>query len=64
MDKSVDRIHVSMDWPGALGPPWIDADADNGHGGVLTGARPPAAPVRRSSPAGTQNGEGGHGELV
>ncbi len=50
-----------MDRPGALGPPWTDAGADNGHGGTLTGARPPAAPVHQSSPAGVQNGEGSEG---
>jgi hypothetical protein len=50
MDKSVDR-------PGALGPPWTDAGADNGHGGVLTRARPPAVPVRRSSPVRVQQRE-------
>ncbi len=50
-DKFVDRS-------GVLGPPWTDAGADIGHGGVLTGARPLAATVRRSSPAGPQNGEG------
>jgi hypothetical protein len=55
----VDRVHVSVDRSGALGPPWTDAGADNGHGGALTGARPPVAPVRQSSPAGAQNGEGG-----
>jgi hypothetical protein len=55
----VDLVHVSVAWPGVLGPPWTDVGADNGHGGALTGARPPAAPVRRSSPAGAQNGEGG-----
>jgi hypothetical protein len=43
-----------VDRPGALGPPWTDAGADSGHGGVLTGARPPAAPVRQISPAGAQ----------
>jgi hypothetical protein len=59
--KFVDWVHVSVDWPGALGSPWTDAGADNGHGGALTGARPPAAPVRQSSPAGAQNGEGGTG---
>jgi hypothetical protein len=50
-DKSVDR-------PGMLGPPWTDAGVDSGHGGALIGAWPPAAPVRQSSPAGAQNGEG------
>jgi hypothetical protein len=53
----VDWVHVSVDRPGALGPPWTDAGADNGHGGVLTGARPPAVLVRRSSPAGVQQRE-------
>jgi hypothetical protein len=59
----VDRVHVSVDRPGALGPPWTDADADSGHGGVLTGARTPAAPVHRSSPSGAQNREGSTGSL-
>jgi hypothetical protein len=60
----VNRVHVSVDRPGALGLPWTDAGADNGHGGALTGARPPAAPMRRSSPAGAQNGEGGMGSSI
>jgi hypothetical protein len=50
-----------MDRPGVLGPPWIDTSADRGHGGALTGAWPPAALVRLSSPAGAQNGEGSEG---
>jgi hypothetical protein len=54
MDKSVDR-------PGVLGPPWTDASADRGHGGMLTGAWPPPAPVRQSSATGAQNGEGSEG---
>jgi hypothetical protein len=53
-DKSVDR-------PGVLGPPWTDAGADKGNDGALTGAWPSAAPVRQSSPAGAQNGEGSEG---
>jgi hypothetical protein len=47
-DKSMDR-------------PWTDTGADKGHGGALTGAWPPAAPVCLSSPTGAQNGEGGTG---
>jgi hypothetical protein len=47
-------------WTGSTSP-WTDASADNGHGSVLTGAHPPAAPMRQSSPAGAQNGEGGTG---
>jgi hypothetical protein len=49
-----------MDRSGALGPPWTDGSADRGgpgHGGVLTGARPPAAPMRQSSPMGAQQRE-------
>jgi hypothetical protein len=57
----MDRVHVSVDRLSVLGPPWTDTGADRGHGGALTGAQPPAAPVRLSSPAGAQNGEGGTG---
>jgi hypothetical protein len=46
-----------MDRLGALVPLWTDAGADNGHGGVLIGAWPPAVPVRRSSPVGVQQRE-------
>jgi hypothetical protein len=53
-----------VDRPGALGPLWIDAGVDNGHGSVLTRARPPAAPVCQSSPAGAQNREGGTGSSI
>jgi hypothetical protein len=57
----VDWVHVSVDRPVVLGPPWTDAGVDRGHGGTLSGAWPPAAPVRQSSPAGAQNGEGSEG---
>jgi hypothetical protein len=40
---------------------WTDAGADRGHGGALTGAWPPTALVRQSSPVGAQNGEGSEG---
>jgi hypothetical protein len=53
-DKSVDR-------QGVLGPPWTDTGANRGHGGVLIGAWPLAAPVHLSLPAGAQNREGGTG---
>jgi hypothetical protein len=59
-DKFVDRVHVSVDRPGMLSPPWTDGGVDRGgpgHGGALTGARPPAAPVRQRSPTGPQKGE-------
>jgi hypothetical protein len=51
----------SVDLAGALGPPWTDAGVDRGHGGALTGAWPPAAPVRQSSPVGAPNREGNEG---
>jgi hypothetical protein len=54
----VHRVHVSVDRLGVLGPPWTDAGADRGHGGALTEAWPPAAPMCQSSPAGAQNREG------
>jgi hypothetical protein len=47
----VHRVHVSMDRPGVIGPPWTDAGVDRGHSGALTGAWPLAAPVHESSPA-------------
>jgi hypothetical protein len=56
----MDRVHASVDWPGVLSPTWTDGGVDRGgpgHGGMLTGAQPPAAPVRQSSPAGAQKGE-------
>jgi hypothetical protein len=43
------------------GAPWTHGGADRGHGGALTGAWPPAAPMRQSSSAGVQNGEGSEG---
>jgi hypothetical protein len=53
-----------MDRPGVLGPPWTNVDANRGHGGALTGAWPPAAPVCQCSPAGAQNEEGSEGNLA
>jgi hypothetical protein len=53
-----------VDKLGVLGPPWTDTDEDRGHSGALTGAWPPAAPVRQSSPAGVQNGEGSEGNAA
>jgi hypothetical protein len=53
----MDRVHIFMDRPSALGPPWTDASADSGYDGVLTGAWPPGAAVRQSSPAGAQQRE-------
>jgi hypothetical protein len=57
----VEWVHISVDRPGVLSPLWTDAGADRGHGGALTRAWPLPAPVRQSSPAGAQNGEGSEG---
>jgi hypothetical protein len=46
-----------VDWGRSGGAPWIHGGADRGHSGALTGAWPPAAPVRQSSPAGAKKGE-------
>jgi hypothetical protein len=43
------------------GASWTHGGTDRGHGSALTGAWPPAAPVRQSSPAGAYNGEGSEG---
>jgi hypothetical protein len=56
----VDRVHISVDRLGMLGPPWTDDSVDKGgpgHGGALIEAQPPAAPVRQISPVGAQKGE-------
>jgi hypothetical protein len=50
-----------MDRGRSGGAPWTHGGTDICHGGALTGAWPPAAPVHGSSPAGTQNGEGSEG---
>jgi hypothetical protein len=61
MVNPVHRVHISVDRPGVLGPPWIDAGADRGHGGTLTGAWPPTAPVHGCSPVRAQQREGNVG---
>jgi hypothetical protein len=46
------------------GAPWTHDGTDRGHGGALTRAWPPAAPMHQSSPAGAYNGEGSEGNSV
>jgi hypothetical protein len=53
---------VDRGWSG--GALWTHGGAGRGHGGALTGAWPPAAPVHQSSPDGPQNGEGWSGRLT
>jgi hypothetical protein len=43
------------------GAPWTHGGVDRGHGGALTRAWLPAAPVLQSSPAGAYNVEGSEG---
>jgi hypothetical protein len=43
------------------GTPWTHGGADRGHGGALTEAWHPAAPMHGSSPAGAQQREGNVG---
>jgi hypothetical protein len=35
----MDRVHVSVDWPGMLGPPWTDGGADKGGRGTVARSR-------------------------
>jgi hypothetical protein len=43
-DKFMDRVHVSMDRPGVLGPPWTDGGTDRGGRGTV--ARAPELSLR------------------
>jgi hypothetical protein len=47
-DKFMDRVQVSVDRPGVLGPPCTDGGMDRGGAGAWW---------RQSSPAGAQKGE-------
>jgi hypothetical protein len=52
---------VDRGWLGDA--PWTHGGADKGHGGALTGAWPPAAPVHGSSSVGGATERGKRGEL-
>jgi hypothetical protein len=59
-DKVADRVHASVDRPGALGPPWTDGGADRGGAGARWRAHRSSTsgpPVHQSSPAGAQQRE-------
>jgi hypothetical protein len=49
-DKSVDRVHASVDRPGALGPLWTDGGADRGGAGVRRHAHRSSASDRSGAP--------------
>jgi hypothetical protein len=65
-DKPVDRVHASMDRPGALGPPWTDGGTDRGGAGVRRLAHRSSASGHSGAPKLTGGGAKGreeHGEL-
>jgi hypothetical protein len=65
-DKAVDRVHASVDQPGALGPPWTDSGADREGAGALQCAHQSAASGRSGAPKLTGGGateRGAHREL-
>jgi hypothetical protein len=65
-DKPVDRVHASVDRPGALGPPWTDGSANRRGDGVRWCAHRSSASGRSSAPKLTGGGAKGreeHGEL-
>jgi hypothetical protein len=65
-DKFVDRVHVSMDRPGMLGPPWTDGGTDRGGVGARWCAHRSSASGRSGAPELTGGGAKGreeHGEL-
>jgi hypothetical protein len=62
----VDRVHASVDRPGALGPPWTDGGADRGGAGARRRAHQSSASGCSSAPKLTGGGateRGEHGEL-
>jgi hypothetical protein len=64
-DKFVDRVHVSVDRPGVLGPPWNDGSADRGGAGARRRAHRSLAFGRSGVPKLTGGGAKGreeHGE--
>jgi hypothetical protein len=65
-DKAVDRVHASVDQPGALDPPWTDGGADRGGAGARRHAHQSSASGRFGAPKLTGGGateRGAHGEL-
>jgi hypothetical protein len=65
-DKLVDRVHVSVDRPGVLGPPWTDGGTDRGGVRARRRAHRSSASGRSDAPELTGGGAKGreeHGEL-
>jgi hypothetical protein len=65
-DKAVDRVHASVDRPGALGPPWTNGGTDKGGAGARRHAHQSWASGRSGATKLTGGGateRGAHGEL-
>jgi hypothetical protein len=65
-DKAMDRVHASVDRPGALGPPWTDGSMDRGGAEARRRAHRNSASGRSGAPKLTDGGateRGAHGEL-
>jgi hypothetical protein len=65
-DKAMDRVHTSVDPPGALGPLGTDGGADRGGAGAQRHAHQSSASSRSGAPKLTGGGateRGAHGEL-
>jgi hypothetical protein len=65
-DKFVDRVHVSVDRPGVLGPPWTDGGTDRGGAGARWHTHWSSVSGRSDAPnlaGGGAKGREEHGEL-
>jgi hypothetical protein len=65
-DKVMDRVHASVDRPGALSPPWTNGGADRGGGGARWHAHRSSTSGHSGAPKLTGGGateRGVHGEL-
>jgi hypothetical protein len=66
-DKSLDRVHASVDRLGAVGPPWTDGGTDRGGAGARRRAHRSSASGHSGAPKLTGGGateRGAHRELV
>jgi hypothetical protein len=61
-NKPVDRVHASVDRPGALGPPWTDGGTDKGGARARRRAHRSSASGRSGAPKLTGEGAKGRGE--
>jgi hypothetical protein len=62
----MDRVHASVDQPGALGPLWTNGGTDRGGAGARRRAHRSSATGRFDVPkltGGAATGRGAHGEL-